>query len=66
MPQNALVYEGDDARVWVVDRMAISTCVMSPSGRSDGDYMEVTSGLSAGEQIVTSGALFVDQAANGI
>jgi cobalt-zinc-cadmium efflux system membrane fusion protein len=64
VPQNALVYEGDDARVWVVDRHGDLNLRSVTTGRSDGNYMEITSGLSAGEQIVTSGALFVDQAAN--
>jgi cobalt-zinc-cadmium efflux system membrane fusion protein len=64
VPQNALVYEGDDARVWVVDRHGDISLRSVTTGRSDGNYMEITSGLSAGEQIVTSGALFIDQAAN--
>ena len=66
VPQSALVYEGDAVRVWVVGQHGDLALRNITIGRSDGDFVEVTSGLSAGEQIVTSGALFIDQAANGI
>jgi cobalt-zinc-cadmium efflux system membrane fusion protein len=66
VPQSALVYEGDTIRVWVVGPRGDLLLRNITIGRSDGDFVEVTSGLSAGEQIVTSGALFVDQAVNGI
>jgi membrane fusion protein, heavy metal efflux system len=66
VPQSALVYEGDAVRVWVVGQHGDLVLRNITIGRSDGDFVEVTSGLSAGEQIVTSGALFIDQAANGI
>jgi cobalt-zinc-cadmium efflux system membrane fusion protein len=66
VPQSALVYEGDVIRVWVVGAHGDLILRNITIGRSDGDLVEVTSGLSAGEQIVTSGALFIDQAANGI
>ena len=66
VPQSALVYEGDTIRVWVVGPHGDLLLRNVTIGRSDGDFVEVTSGLSTGEQIVTSGALFVDQAASGI
>jgi cobalt-zinc-cadmium efflux system membrane fusion protein len=62
VPQNAVVYEGDVARVWVAGARGALALRRVTIGRSNGGYAEVTSGLSAGEQIVTSGALFINQA----
>ena len=64
VPQNAVIYEGEAARVWVLgpnDNLALRAIKV---GRTNGNYVEVTAGLSAGEQIVTSGPLFLDQAAS--
>ena len=63
VPQDALVYEGDTARVWVAGQRGDLSLRRVTVGRSSGGYSEVTSGLAVGEQIVTSGALFIDQAA---
>jgi cobalt-zinc-cadmium efflux system membrane fusion protein len=65
VPQNALVYEGEDARVWVVQpdgRLTLRTVTV---GRSHDGYAEIVRGLTAGERIVTAGALFIDQASAG-
>ena len=62
MPQNAVVYEGDAAHVWLVSPRGNLSLRRITIGRSGGGYSEVMSGLVAGEQIVTSGALFIDQA----
>ena len=64
VPQNAVIYEGDTAKVWVADKagaLKIRTIVI---GRINGNLAEVTKGLSAGERIVTGGALFLDQASS--
>ena len=63
VPQGAVVYEGDTARVWVAGQRGDLSLRRVTIGRSSGGYSEVTSGLAVGEQIVTSGALFIDQAA---
>ena len=63
VPQSAVVYEGDVARVWVAGPRGALSLQRVTIGRSSGGFSEVTSGLTAGEQIVTSGALFIDQAA---
>ena len=65
VPQNAVVYEGDAARVWLAGPQGDLNLRPITIGRSNGGYSEVTSGLAAGEQIVTSGALFIDQAVTG-
>jgi cobalt-zinc-cadmium efflux system membrane fusion protein len=62
VPQNAIVYEGDTARVWVArDDGTISSRAVS-TGRTEGGMVEITDGLSPGEKVVTAGALFIDRA----
>ena len=60
--QSAIVYEGAEAHVWVTgkDRSIASRAIKT--GRSEGSLIEVTSGLQAGEDVVTGGALFIDRA----
>jgi cobalt-zinc-cadmium efflux system membrane fusion protein len=63
VPQEAIVYEGEQARVWVVgagDSLALRE--ISTGGISNG-MVEVLAGLSAGEKVVTSGTVFIDRAA---
>ncbi|MET3109213.1 cobalt-zinc-cadmium efflux system membrane fusion protein [Oxalobacteraceae bacterium GrIS 2.11] len=63
VPQSAVVYEGADAHVFVAG--ADGSLALRPiqTGRVNGDMVEASSGLAAGEKIVTSGALFIDRAA---
>lgn len=65
VPQSAVVYEGSEAHVFVAN--SDSTLAVRPVhiGRLSGDLLEVTSGLTAGEKIVTRGTLFIDRAAGG-
>lgn len=65
VPQGAVVFEGGDAHVFVAN--GDGTLAIRPVriGRSNGDFLEVTSGLSAGEKIVTHGTLFIDRATSG-
>jgi cobalt-zinc-cadmium efflux system membrane fusion protein len=63
VPQGAVIYEGEHARVWVADGDGNLTLRPIRIGRSDGDMVEVADGLSVGERVVTSGSLFIDRAA---
>jgi cobalt-zinc-cadmium efflux system membrane fusion protein len=65
IPQSAVVYEGSDAHVFVAN--ADGSVAIRPIhvGNSNGNMLEVVSGLTAGDKIVTSGALFIDRAAEG-
>jgi membrane fusion protein, heavy metal efflux system len=65
VPAQAVIYEGDTARVWVANDDGSLALRDVTLGRANGDELEVTKGLSGGERIVTSGALFIDQAAGG-
>ena len=63
VPQEAIVYEGDSARVWVAgdgDTLALREI---RTGRTSDGMVEVRAGLSAGEKVVTSGTVFIDRAA---
>jgi cobalt-zinc-cadmium efflux system membrane fusion protein len=63
IPEAAIVYEADTARVWVVTAKDTLAQRQISVGRRAGNWMEVVSGLKAGEQLVTSGSLFIDRAA---
>jgi cobalt-zinc-cadmium efflux system membrane fusion protein len=65
VPQSAIIYEGDQARVWVETRGGALGLRQIRVGRTDGDLVEVLSGLSGGEKIVVSGGIFIDRAATG-
>jgi cobalt-zinc-cadmium efflux system membrane fusion protein len=63
VPQDAVVYEGNQARVWVAraDKKVASRAI--DVGGTENGFVEVRKGLSAGESVVTSGTLFIDRAA---
>ena len=64
VPVNAVVYEGDTARVWVqaVDNHFASRIVKL--GIQDARMVQVVSGLEPGDRVVTGGSLFIDRAAH--
>jgi membrane fusion protein, heavy metal efflux system len=64
VPESAIVYEGDTARVWVVRNGMIAARPIDIGEASYG-MVGVLSVLAAGEKIVTTGTLFIDRAANG-
>jgi cobalt-zinc-cadmium efflux system membrane fusion protein len=64
VPQDAVIYEGAAARVWVArpaDKKVVSRAI--EVGGTENGLVEVRNGLSIGEQVVTSGTLFIDRAA---
>jgi len=62
VPANAVVYEGDKARVWVqtADNRFASRPV--ELGLQDHRMVQVLSGLLPGDKVVTRGSLFIDRA----
>ena len=63
IPAEAVIYQGDQAHVWVADpRTHLIRSRVIRAGRSAGGQVEALSGLSPGETVVVKGALFVDQA----
>ena len=63
VPESAIVTEGSSARVWVAFDDGTLALREIQVGRTAGHLTEVTSGLSAGDKVVTAGALFIDRAA---
>jgi membrane fusion protein, heavy metal efflux system len=65
VPKQALIYEGEHVRLWVVhDDKSIELREIE-TGLINGDMVEVRGNLKAGEKIVTRGSLFIDRAATG-
>jgi cobalt-zinc-cadmium efflux system membrane fusion protein len=64
VPQEAVVYEGAQARVWVArpNDKAVVTRPIDVGATTNG-LVEVRRGLSVGESVVASGTLFIDRAA---
>lgn len=63
VPEEAVVREGDEARVWVLLPDHSLTSRPVKTGRVSDGMVEVLAGLAAGDRIVTRGSLFVDRAA---
>jgi membrane fusion protein, heavy metal efflux system len=65
VPKQALIYESDQVRLWVVhEDKSIELRRVKP-GLTNGDLVEVEGNLKPGERIVTKGSLFIDRAASG-
>ena len=65
VPEGAIIYEGETARVWVAGDDGTLALRAIETGRVSNGKVEVVSGLTAGEKVVTSGSLFIDRAAKG-
>jgi membrane fusion protein, heavy metal efflux system len=63
VPQEAIVYEGDRARVWVAGDGDTLALRQIRTGRTSEGMVEVRDGLSSGTKVVTSGTVFIDRAA---
>ena len=65
VPKQALIYEGDQVRVWVAHEDKSIELRQIKIGLTNGNLVEVQGNLKPGEQIVTKGSLFIDRAASG-
>jgi cobalt-zinc-cadmium efflux system membrane fusion protein len=65
VPKQALIYEGDQVRVWVAHEDKSIELRQIKTGLINSDLVEVRGNLKPGEQIVTKGSLFIDRAASG-
>jgi cobalt-zinc-cadmium efflux system membrane fusion protein len=63
VPENAVIYEGQEARVWVVVGVRNLALRKIAVGRTAGGFVEVLSGLHGGDKVVDAGAIFIDRAA---
>jgi len=65
IPRDAIIYEGNIARVWVAyDDKGIELRQIKP-GLASGRIIQVLDGLKPGEKVITKGSLFIDRAAAG-
>ena len=65
VPQAAVVYEGDKAHVWLLRDDGLIALREIEAGPVQDGMVEAASGLTAGDKVVTAGALFIDRAAEG-
>ncbi len=63
VPENSVIYEGDEARVWLAHKDQSLSLRLIQTGRVQNGDVEALSGLRQGDTIVSSGALFIDRAA---
>jgi cobalt-zinc-cadmium efflux system membrane fusion protein len=63
VPESAIVREGTESRVWVETAPDTLALREIETGRRNRGLVEVTSGLTASDRVVTSGSLFIDRAA---
>jgi cobalt-zinc-cadmium efflux system membrane fusion protein len=65
VPREAVIYEGEAARVWVVrDDKGIELRRIKV-GLSSGAMIEVTDGLAPSDRVISKGSLFIDRVATG-
>jgi cobalt-zinc-cadmium efflux system membrane fusion protein len=65
VPQDCIIYDGDRAHVWVVGSGRSLSSRSVKVGRVSKGYAEIIAGLKEGEQVATTGGLFIDQATTG-
>ena len=65
VPKQALIYEGDQVRLWVAHEDKSIELRQIKTGLTNGNLVEVKGNLKPGEQIITKGSLFIDRAASG-
>lgn len=63
VPEDAVVYEGEAAHVWMAQPDGTLAYRAVHTGRREDGLIEVTQGLVPGDHVVTKGGLFIDQAA---
>jgi membrane fusion protein, heavy metal efflux system len=64
IPRDAVIYEGDAARVWVARGDKSIELRNVTLGLTKGRMIQVLKGLNVGEAVITKGALFIDRAAS--
>jgi membrane fusion protein, heavy metal efflux system len=65
VPRDAVIYEGNSARVWVARKDRVIELRPIRTGVVDGRMVQVLEGLLPDEVVVTKGSLFIDRAAAG-
>jgi cobalt-zinc-cadmium efflux system membrane fusion protein len=64
VPEEGVVYEGETARVWIAGKDKTLSLRQIRTGWVQDGLVQVLEGVNAGEQVITSGSLFIDRAAH--
>jgi cobalt-zinc-cadmium efflux system membrane fusion protein len=64
VPIDAVVQEGDSARVWAVRDKGLVELRPIKTGLVNGSFVQVLEGLGPDDKVVTRGSLFIDRAAS--
>jgi len=64
IPSRAIIYTGDEPRIWVARDDRTLEVRKIRLGLTDGDRVQVLDGLKIGERVVVKGTIFIDRAAN--
>jgi cobalt-zinc-cadmium efflux system membrane fusion protein len=65
VPESAVIFEGDTARVWVARPGRVVELRRIKTGTTTTGVVQVLAGLRPGEAVVSAGSLFIDRAASG-
>jgi cobalt-zinc-cadmium efflux system membrane fusion protein len=65
VPRQAVIYEGDAARIWIVRSDNAIELKRIKVGLTSGSMIQVVDGLKPGDRVITKGSLFIDRAATG-
>ena len=65
VPREAVIYEADEARLWVVNEDGSVSLRRVKTGLVDGEMIQIKHGVKTGERVVTRGTLFIDRLASG-
>ena len=64
VPRDAIIYEGENARAWAVrDEGKAIELRRVTVGHTSGNMVEVLSGLTSEDRVITKGSLFIDRVA---
>jgi cobalt-zinc-cadmium efflux system membrane fusion protein len=65
VPEQAVIYEGDTARVWITGPDKTLALRYIRAGKTVDGMVEALSGLQPGDHVVTQGSVFIDRASEG-
>ena len=65
IPKEAVIYEGDTARAWILLPGGAVELRQVRTGLVGGGDIQILSGVAAGEKVIARGALFIDRLATG-
>jgi membrane fusion protein, heavy metal efflux system len=65
IPRDAIIYEGANARAWLVHDDKSIELRQVKTGLTSGRMVQVVEGLQPGDKVITRGSLFIDRAAAG-